>query len=70
MYKTEQNTRATERKVRSAFNRQWYGKRGGFETVYEHGQWWIVIHCANNERLIYAVVDANTHSGLDFEAMA
>ncbi len=61
---TEHNTRATERKVSSAF-RNWSHKRF-FETFFEHGQWWVRVP-NDGEDETYSVVDANTLSGLDFE---
>lgn len=36
---TSQNTRASEKKVRSAAART-FG-RGKAKTIYEHGQWWV-----------------------------
>jgi len=38
--KTEQNTRTIERSIRGAF-RAWAHQRV-FNTVFEHGQWWVI----------------------------
>lgn len=69
MLNCERNTRAMERKVRSAF-REWSNKRF-FETVYEHGQWWVRLfpgrHEDENMHRWYSVCDTNT--GFDFELL-
>lgn len=65
MLKTEQNTQAMHKRVRSAASKHFGRKR--FSADFEHGQWWITILGSGAQ---YSVVDADgpgTVDGFDFE---
>lgn len=61
--KTEQNTKAIDRRVRVAARAV---LRLGYHmaTDFEHGQWWVTDLKTGRQ---WSVVDANTLSGFDFE---
>ena len=65
--KTEQNTPAIERLIRSAAAER-FG-RGKARPVFEHGQWYVTVRGAEDDA-IFSVVDASPGigtTGLDFE---
>ncbi len=57
---SETNTRAVERRIRSAY--RWTHHTRFFETYFEHGQWWVF---RQSDGVVYSVVD--TGNGFDFE---
>lgn len=64
---SQQDTKAVERKIRSAF-RAIYRVRT-FETFFEHGQWWVRRSHRDGDDL-WSVIDAvgyQTHNGFGFE---
>lgn len=67
--KTERNSRAMERKVRGAFRQ--FSHRRMFTTVFEHGQWWVILRPLERDRedVTYSVVDSEPGygAGFDFE---
>jgi hypothetical protein len=59
---SSQNTRSAERKIRKAARSHF--KRRYFETVYEHGQWWVLFDTAD-EQFTYSVCDASGSRSTD-----
>ena len=76
MLKTETNTPAMERRIRSAFDSCDLNTSCKFETHFEHGQWWITTTEPLDSDITektFSVVDAEPrvkHSGLDFEEVS
>ena len=68
MLACEKNTRTIERRIRAAFVAQsrasWGRRPSRFSADFEHGQWWITVLGSGAQ---FAVNDANTESGFDFE---
>lgn len=69
--KTETNTAAMQKRVVAAFEASDYcPPDGNFETVFEHGQWWVLYTDEDSDTHIFSVVDAEGGSaidGFDFE---
>ncbi len=71
MLKTETNTSAIERSIRSAFRKSLQHHAFDverFTTHFEHGQWWVIATPAERmerDEMTYSVVD--TSNGFDFE---
>jgi len=68
------NTATTERRVRRAFRKWWWHGHTGnlnFETHFEHGHWWVVIHLPRRgESQTFDAVDAvggDAQHGFSFE---
>jgi len=70
--KTEQHTRTVERQIRGAFRQ--FSRRRVFQTVYEHGQWWVIcedFHHDDEGAVTFSVQDCGpgpwSFDGFSFE---
>lgn len=62
MLATEKNTSTVERRIRSAFRAEFH--RQSFETVFEHGQWWVMLN-DGEETKTYSVYDTASDFGFE-----
>lgn len=63
MLATEKNTSTVERRIRSSFRAEFH--KQSFETVFEHGQWWVLLKDEEGDTTFYSVYD--TADGFGFE---